>query len=372
VSSQLSVDPGASRSYAARMGWRSTAHRTPRLALALVLLAAAAFVGSAQARTVAQLAHHPRGCPGSGGTTPAWSPDGKWIAWVPENVKAICFARNDGTQIHSLRLPSGVEPPVELQWPQRNLLVALGNYTIYSIAPHARPHLLPSGQKFSGTGGDSFSLDGSAGLLATGSSRILDSAGPVTLIPSGGGDPVTIGGNTAVNYEPSLSPDGQSVVFARQPSQGYPNPAGPFGLIVASTDGNQAQQIEPIGECPLWSPTGRSIAFLYRGLAIVPPAGGHTVTLAPNVGPRTCGEPQTIAWSPDGTRIAYVDATDLLSIVDVRTKTELTVSRLGYVGNLAWAPDSKRLLVSAGQSLTCPSLWRVAANGSKAKLLSRC
>jgi Tol biopolymer transport system component len=175
-----------------------------------------------------------------------------------------------------------------------------------------------------------------------------------------------------VNYEPSLSPDGDSVVFARQPSEGFPNPGGPFGLIRASTDGSQVQQLEQAGECPLWSPSGGSIAYLYRGLAVVPASGGRTVTLTPNVGPRTCSEPQTISWSPDGRQIAFVDSNDLLSIVDVRSQNQLTISRLGYVGALAWAPSSKRLLVSAGTSLACPSLWRVPADGSKPKLLARC
>ena len=298
----------------------------------------------------------PRAC-ADGGDAPAWSPTGRWVAWDPEGTNGICFSRANGTQRRLLRLQEPDEPPYELVWAKPNLLVADSNYTVYSVAVRPTPHVNPPGHAFSGAAGkagDTFSLDAKADLLATANSVV---AGPVTIMRPNG-ETTSIGDSSAVNAYPSLAPDGKHVVWS-----------APGGILSASIDGTHSETLNGRGEEPLWSPSGRKIAFEYQGLHVMTASGGHKATVAHDC--CSSGWPETVAWSPDSRMIAFANDPGRLAVVDVRTKRRHTVKHIGFVEQLAWAPNSAELLVTTA-SRACASRWRVPVRNGKPKLVSRC
>ena len=103
---------------------------------------------------------------------------------------------------------------------------------------------------------------------------------------------------------PSLSPDGEQVVFQS-------NRSGQNELWIAAIDGSELRQLtnSPAGqgaESPVWSPDGRQILFArYLGVGnndvfVMPAEGGEIRQLSD--GPGYDGHPH---WSADGQRIVF-------------------------------------------------------------------
>jgi len=105
--------------------------------------------------------------------------------------------------------------------------------------------------------------------------------------------------------DPAFSPDGTRVAFRRQ---GYA--AGNSGISVKTIGSQQLLQLtnNTADCCPVWSPSGRSIAFSRfsekeREIYTVAASGGGLHRLyATVIGPKH-GE---LDWSPDGSSIAFV------------------------------------------------------------------
>jgi Tol biopolymer transport system component len=182
-----------------------------------------------------------------------------------------------------------------------------------------------------------------------------------------------VGGSKVDNTEPSLAPDGRTVVFARIAADGS---GRRLGIWTAAADGSRLQRLERSGAAPLWSPAGDRIAYLAPtgALQLVAAQGGTSATLLR-------GSPGTISvfgWSPDGRHIAVAEAGAKLAVVDVATRKARTLLtlRLPYSSSsVAWSPDSRRLLVvwRPPSGTDCPSgLWRVPADGAKPQLVHGC
>lgn len=331
------------------------------MTIRLAAAAALACVALLAAGSSADAAH---GCPGRGGATPAWSPAGQEIAWLSFDADGICFAQADGSGRQFLRLSAAHQPPYELLWPSSDLLVALSNSKIYSIAVWPKPHILPAGEEYFGEGGDSFSLDSGGGLLATESCSGFGRCNSQLVLVRPGGRRSTMGAK-AINGYPSLSPSGRAVVWQEKHA------------IVTESTSTKGIHPEVIGNgsCPLWSPAAGKIAYLTRGVTLVSPSGRTTHTIGDDVGPASCAFPQTlIAWSPNGRYIAFVNASNRLSIVDVQTRRERHIVRFHFVNSLAWSPDSAQLLLGVGQETPtgCSTLWRMRVDGTASSRVSRC
>jgi tricorn protease len=108
-----------------------------------------------------------------------------------------------------------------------------------------------------------------------------------------------------------------------------------------------------------WSPDGSRIAFIsdrsgeYEIHVVDPSGEGEPLRLTAH----TSGYRHTLRWSPDSRKIAYADQTLRCFILDVETKKITEVDRAGYehvdvsvdrkpISDFAWSPDSHYLAYS--------------------------
>jgi Tol biopolymer transport system component len=102
------------------------------------------------------------------------------------------------------------------------------------------------------------------------------------------------------------------------------------------------------GTAPAWSPDRTRIAFVRgapgreRELVVTSPDGRneHTVIRQP-VGAPPIWTFQGLAWSPDGTRIAFVELGPTIAIADVGTGA---VVRIEQAHSPSWSPDGRGLV----------------------------
>ena len=152
----------------------------------------------------------------------------------------------------------------------------------------------------------------------------------------------------SANYDPSLSPDGRSMVYITEV-------AGREQLFIRSLDGHQILQLTADAadhEDPAWSPDGATIAFVHlkdghARIAIMPAAGGPFEIL-------TTPTQRVIHpdWSPDGTRIAYCADDDLkppkknpasIMVMDLATRKVRVLISGGVNTYPVWSPDGRRI-----------------------------
>jgi Tol biopolymer transport system component len=229
-----------------------------------------------------------------------------------------------------------------------------------------------------------------AGVLATSAAA---QAAPVTLdkpvayvrsgvIYLGKGATETRLTEDTVNARPRFAPDGRRIAYLHNGT-----------VWVMNADGTGKRQVsDRVGGAPAWSPDGASIAFagysctggpgVYRVSSTRPapkpevlfpascreqeiPQVAAVMGIATPTGTRTLAEKlredDAVAWSPDGTRIAFRNgecediADACLSVGNVATGGEYAVDVYGGGGNEtkgfgvipAWSPDGKRLAWTA-------------------------
>jgi dipeptidyl aminopeptidase/acylaminoacyl peptidase len=249
-----------------------------------------------------------------GDRAPRWSPDGTAIAWQPSpsGEAAIWTMRADGT------IPVMVGPPPS------------SAPTWHPVA--ARLAFLSSGDIFV------VSADGS------------------------GLSPLT---TTADASYPNWSPDGGRIVFSKSAGGSDLNiwSMTDNGADLEQLTSNTQQEVQPA-----WSPSGTSIAFLrYNG------GGGYrydlwsmTATGANQVflGATDVYGLRPLAWSPDGTRLAYVVQVDTTSF-EVWTMnadgSERTFVAEG--SSPRWSPDGSRLVFASDRDGN-DELYIAAPDGS--------
>ena len=193
-----------------------------------------------------------------GNVTPEWSPDGRSIAFLSwrgtssvESRQDLFVVRADGTN--------------------RRAVTRTGDVNGFDWSPDGRSFLVE---------------------------RYVDFKPVVFVVPAGGGSARKLTGGS----EAAWSPDGRSVAFRREVLDEQ-------WIFVMPGVGGDARRIAA-GTSPEWSPDGSSIAFSDESgslLRVVDVKGG----LPRRVGLRQLGDFQgarspLFAWSPDGTRIAYV------------------------------------------------------------------
>jgi TolB protein len=204
---------------------------------------------------------------------PAWSPDGRRIAFYGdpcagcgENVREIFAMNADGTD--RVRLTTNAVDDLSPAWSPDGTKIAFEadregtctgcNREIYTMnadgsgrtqltdrpGSDSEPAWSPSGRKivFSSEGDIFVMNDDGTGLM-----RIIDGEHP--------------------SFEPSWSPDGQMIAFARFPG---PYPANP-DIYIANADGTHEQRLTENGlieSSPSWSPDGNAIVFHRRDASL--------------------------------------------------------------------------------------------------------
>ncbi len=149
---------------------------------------------------------------------------------------------------------------------------------------------------------------------------------------------------------PAWSPDSAQLAFDS-------NAAGSFGIWVANADGTDASEVAVAGSQPSWSPTGTRLAYVAtsaqgQALETIASTGGPaTVLTTMTEGPGPVGEYMgSPAWSPDGTRIAYVHE----DVVAAEQQGYLNIISANGTGN----EEFNRVLDDQGQASVlswCPS-----------------
>jgi Tol biopolymer transport system component len=310
----------------------------------------------------------------SGGGTlglPAWSPDGTQIAWGREpfsnaggpSAAQIWTAAADGSGAKPLigGLRNGL---FQIVWPRPKTLLYDANFQVFRGGTDKSHTIVLADTGFT------FATDTRGDRVASSCDRCN---GPIVVVTVATGKHVRIGSKSTSNGGATLSPDGSRIAFGHAV---YDKAKGQYagrGLWIANANGTRMHRIAREGGCATWSPAGDLIAYQVLGsLRTIAPNGTHSRVLVTR-GP-VCSVPVSLAWSPDGKRIAYIDAkSGRLVLVDVASRHTTTIDRFTSVTGVAWSPDSTQLLVTARPDPSaCSSLWQIGADGSGARLLAGC
>ena len=168
--------------------------------------------------------------------------------------------------------------------------------------------------------------------------------------------------NAAVtDLSPAWAPDGTRIAFVSH--AGEPD----FGIYVMNADGSNIKKLTDspgLEGAPAWSPNGSKIAFtrevpagegqsgVLSKIFLMNADGSNQVQLRTGI-PSGAGE--FLYWSPDGSKIAFVSASDgqIYTVnVDGTGLTQLTDSYSYTIGSPEWSPDGTKILFGAYDSRT--------------------
>jgi len=171
---------------------------------------------------------------------------------------------------------------------------------------------------------------------------------------------------------PSWSPDGKTIVYS---TAVFIDGKPVLGLRkIPSGGGESVRYADLPAEHPQWSPDGRLIVFdsdYGSGMKMIKAEGGNPIAFLPDsIGISKGGMP---IWSPDGSRIAFLDGSRSLCIHDVKKGTfTKAFSEKGMVPIPGcWAVDGKSVLIALMDSTTRVStMWNISADRSEKKQIT--
>lgn len=340
---------------------------------------------------------------------PTWSPDNRWLAYVgvevspgesPLNTLYATSIPGDETKALFASRESG---PFYLYWaPDARRLAFLANETenlsLRLVGLDTEPRLLDTGSPFYFTWGP----DSNAIITHVGGS-----AGRIGRLEVDRAQPAAVLDRPATFLAPHWSPTGEAVLFAADLDE-----AGP-ALYVANERGEPQQALVRYGGAIsfAWSPQADRVAYIetnqprpnglgqfaFGKVKIVESEGGAARTVSTR-------EALAFFWSPDGRKIAYLQATTedespeiqgrltpvsaglqqgqfrlRWRVVDLQTGDDIGLTPFApapgflslmlffdqYAQSLSlWSPQSDALVYSARDSADAPAVWVVDVDGA--------
>jgi len=311
-------------------------------------------------------------------TQPAWSPDGRHVAWVagpPNGYGTVWVADASGRNAQPLHqfghsLLDGVDGVGQIAWATpTSLLVDArlnGVVQLFRLTLHGRATVLTQLSDLN------FSTDRSRRLVATtgysDTCGSLNCPAPIDILDTTALSVTAVGSPGEADLFPALAPDGRRVAYDRAACS--PTGCGQaHGVWLRAASGKGgAREIVHSGEYPVWSPDGRLIAYIR-------PWRNHTTLLQVlRLGgkPRSFASHATPLFSPDSRFLAYSAGYGRIdkrtgsspagvAVVDLRTRRMILRPKTFQTVDTArgaWSPDGTELLVSARTaSAQCDSLW---------------
>ena len=295
-----------------------------------------------------------------------FSPDGKMIAYnwfVPPKGYELRVMNADGSGVRTLGwagvLGYYVRPGA---WSSDGRLLAVSHYDVaglkslhvVTVSSGEKRELIPAGRIIGGA--TSFSPDGKWLVLQGWQS---DSSGDLFTLPVAGGKPEPFVTHPSNDGWSSWSADGRSVLFLSDRS-------GSYGLWqVAVENGRAAGPPELVRDnlgsnvWPVGLTKSGSFAYSVRAggqdiyVADIDPAAGNVTGKPVMLSDRHPGYNSAPRLSPDGTRLAYLTQVGgsrepSVTMRDLATSAERTLTLPPYVFDFVWTPDGSRLLLESG------------------------
>jgi Tol biopolymer transport system component len=264
---------------------------------------------------------------------PAWSPDGREIAW--NHGGTIWLMRSDGTGQRRLS-GHGFDPGTGPRWsPGGSTLAFAGQGNVYLIdGDGTNQRKLVAGDY------PAWSPDGTRLAFVRANDLWIVNT-------DGSGERRLTSNGLETTSRPDWSPDGRSLVVAR---------AGDIYLVDAESGGERDLTPGDRPESsPVWSPDGSAIAFAQGYLSnnccggsiyVVRPDGSGLTRLSDGETRDTFD--QTPAWSPDSSRIAYLRSMSWsddqeIRIVGVDGRGQKKLQSRDGAGAPAWSPDGRTI-----------------------------
>jgi TolB protein len=188
-------------------------------------------------------------------------------------------------------------------------------------------------------------------------------------MPVGGGEPVQLTTDLAVDCCASWSPDGEEVAF-------HSFRTGNRDIFVVPADGGTARQLtnDPTGDFyPHWSPDGTRVAFArYRsgfplGIFVLSKDKGEISGELPVQS--TSDDGDFARWSPDGRLIAYGRGEGGVAVVPPEGGASRRLTDFGTFP--LWSKDSQTIYFKESRPSEPVGIWSIPISGGEPRLLVR-
>ena len=272
---------------------------------------------------------------------PAWSPDGRRIAFISSRDGNAFVMDADGSNVRRLTDNTGFGwngPPA---WSPDGQRIAFSSHIGIVVANADGTNVNVHTGGLDGIGrGLAWSPDGQRIAFVMGS--FLSGARPRLYVMSADGTGWRLLDDLIAWDEPAWSPDGRIAFVSHR--DGFSD------IYVANADGSRTIRLTDDFDrywSPVWSPDGRRLAFVSRRVGasevyVMKADGSDMRRLTDNE-----AWDRQPAWSPDGRRIAFTSDRDGDSEVYVMNADGSDVRRLtdneAWDRQPAWSPDGRRI-----------------------------